>query len=518
MLAPALLDLGGAEVARASNNQKSPAMPSVESLLETVLEDVLKTGSMPYEEWQALSPMPLNPMAIPVESGHHYKVTQVGVNAAHTLAQRTWEARKDLRQTVSRKLLTDLSFKATGEAIAAAQKHLPPEGEASENDELPDGFYSALAAEYTRSLDKLISGAKVDVDRHIPCHLFHENQGVPAFSVGPVTFLPRVEWFRRYVKDSAQLGLILKVEGGQLDWAELQKQASAQESGPDVRGARRHLDAMGRYSWVATIRLSGHDLKRSHEKALTLVGLAIDVLGLRFQVQDARRFVKAGRQHLYSENRIGTTVDGRFLEGWSTEMPGLGSSPGALANKVAAERPFLDAAGKVLGAYVQGLHTDNGSALAEHWANALYWVGEARREGTDFMAVVKYGCAADILCNAGGVQTKMTAFAEAALNPQNTPPKPQAVTIKDAVRKVYGEGRNKLAHGEMSGLLQDLSEPRNLGDLLLCALFDVVTIELAALIDAGSPALTVGEDHAYRALMTRLQNRRPTSGTSAPSE
>jgi hypothetical protein len=111
----------------------------------------------------------------------------------------------------------------------------------------------------------------------------------------------------------------------------------------------------------------------------------------------------------------------------------------------------------------------------------------------------------------------MTAFAEAALNPQNDPPKPKAVTIKEAVRKVYGEGRNKLAHGEMSGLLVDLSETKNLGDLLLSALFDVVTMELAALIEANSPALTIGEDHAYRALLTRLQNRQPVSAPTTPA-
>ncbi len=471
---------------------------------------------MPYEEWFALSPMPLTPLAIPLESGHFYKVTQVGVDAAHELAKRTWQTRKDLRQTLSRKLLTELSFKATGEAIAAGAKHLPAEGGAGANDEVPEGFFTALADEYAKSLGRLVSGARLDVDRHIPCHLFHENQVVRAFSVGPVTFLPRADWLRKYVQDEAQLKLILDVEAGQLKWAELQRQAAAEDAPREVRGAKLRLESLGGFSWVGTIRLSAHDLPRSHEKAVVLVGLAIDALGLRFQVQDARRFVKAGRQHLYSENRIGTTLDGRFLEGWSTEMPGLGSAPGALASKVASERPFLDAAGKVLNAYVNSLQADDASALAEHWANALYWVGEARRESTDFMAVVKYGCAADVLCAAGGSKSKMTAFAEAALNPQNTPPEPKAVTIKDAVRKVYAEGRNKLAHGEMPGLLADLAETRNLGDVLMCALFDVVTTEVAAMIDAGSPALKLAEEHAYRVLVARLHKRQPAG--NAPTE
>lgn len=42
---------------------------------------------------------------------------------------------------------------------------------------------------------------------------------------------------------------------------------------------------------------------------------------------------------------------------------------------------------------------------------------------------------------------------------------------------VYREGRNKLAHGEMSGLLEDLAETRAIGDALLVNLFDAITVE-----------------------------------------
>ena len=131
------------------------------------------------------------------------------------------------------------------------------------------------------------------------------------------------------------------------------------------------------------------------------------------------------------------------MEGWSTEMPGLGARPGTLADKLAAERPFLGAAGKVLNVYLQGLQTDTGSA-AQDWANALYWAGEAKRETSDFMAVVKYGRAADVLCGAGGNKSNMTTFAETALNPKNESPAAKAVSIKDAVRKVYASDERLL--------------------------------------------------------------------------
>jgi hypothetical protein len=92
---------------------------------------------------------------------------------------------------------------------------------------------------------------------------------------------------------------------------------------------------------------------------------AIDAIGLRFQVEDARRFTRAGRQHLFAEDRLATSTDGAFLHGLTVQMPGLASKPGALAAKIVAERPFLDAAGGVLEAYVQGRQTGRAPHLIE---------------------------------------------------------------------------------------------------------------------------------------------------------
>ncbi|MFX7731951.1 hypothetical protein ABTK10_20690, partial [Acinetobacter baumannii] len=83
------------------------------------------------------------------------------------------------------------------------------------------------------------------------------------------------------------------------------------------------------------------------------------------------------------------------------------------------------------------------------------------------------------------------------LNPQAKPVPPGHLTIEDAVTKVYREGRNKIAHGETAGLFEDLSEIRSVGDSLLLALLDAVTVELAAIIDQRPEILAVPEEHAY---------------------
>ena len=94
--------------------------------------------------------------------------------------------------------------------------------------------------------------------------------------------------------------------------------------------ARTAITVLQGFSWVGAIRAAGHELRQSHRKMSTIVGLAIDAVGMRFHVEEARRFTRAGRGHLYAEDRLATSVDdGRFIHGWSVHLPGLGSAPGS---------------------------------------------------------------------------------------------------------------------------------------------------------------------------------------------
>jgi hypothetical protein len=479
-----------------------PQTEKPETLLQTIIEAAIEARALSFDDWLALSPNPLVPLAIPVSAGGQYQVTQAGVDAAHALTDQVWKARADFRQTIERKRFDRLSFTAIGDAVATSQAHLDPTEDPS-----GEKFYAAVAADFSAKLDALADKARGDVDRHIPCHLFDRSQGVEGFAVGPVEFLPRAEWLTRYVTNPVQLGHIHNVENRTIAFDDLRRQALSQGAARDLREAWRVLSALRNFTWVATLRVSGHELDQSHRKASVIVGLAIDAVGMRFHVDAARKFTRMGRQHLYSEERLASTPDGRFLIGSSVAMPGLGAKPGALTAKMAAERPFLDDAGEVFTAYLAGRQTGSAPHLVERWMNAAYWFGEARREASDFMAVVDYGCAVDGLSGAGGVAAEMIRFAEAALNPKGHPTPAGALSVADAVTRLYVEGRNRLAHGEAPGLLEDLSELRAIGDDLLAKLFDVVTVELADFLRNKPQYLTVSEEHAFRALRVRLEQR-----------
>ena len=484
---------------------------SDQALIETILEDVVRAASMQEHEWQVLSPFPLPPLAIPVSAGKQLRVTQEGVDAAHRLTNQVWKEREDYRQTIGRESFDFLSFSAIGQAIRAAHACLLKEaGDEDENIEQESVFYQELTADFRNILDRLAEEVRVDVDQHIPCTLFHENQQIPAFTVGPVEFLPRADWLDRFVRDREARALVAEVEQSQTTIDEIRRRTLEPDSGPAIRDALTAIDFLRGFSWVGTIRAVGHEARQSHRKMSTIVGLAIDAVGLLFLADDARRFTKAGRAHLLGEVRLATAVDGgQFIRGSSANVPGLGSAPGALAAKIQEEREFLDAAGTILNVYLKNRQKTGARHLVEAWVNTLYWIGEARRELSDFMAVVNYGCAADMLSGAGGKSRAITKFAEAALAPREAgETSPGALTVARAVEIVYLEGRSKLAHGEVPGLLEDFSEQRRVGDSLLANLFYVVTPALAEIAtDKKSPVLGLGKQHAFRFLKERLRRR-----------
>lgn len=491
------------------NKPRETAKTSVkpEALLEKIISDALQAQTLSFKDWWALSGTPMSPLAIPITTGRELRVTQAGVDTAHELTALLWRSRQDLRQTLSRKEFDRVSFTAIGQAVANARTHLPAETPGEPDREVDDAFLSAVASDFHRNVDQLANQARHDVVRHIPCHLFHLDQEVPAFAVGPVEFLPRPDWIARYVIDPGQRVAIEAVESRSMSYEAFRAEALKPGSTPALYTAWSILSALGNFTWVASIGMSKHALDQSHRKASIFVGLAIDAIGLRFDLDSARKLTKAGRQHLFSENRLATSDSGAFLGGFSVQMPGLGSAPGALAAKMAAERAFLDAAGKVLSSYVSGRQTGRAPHLVERWANALYWVGEARREASDFMAVVDYGCAADGLSKGGGSAKDIIAFAEVALNPKKEATPVGVLSVAEAVTRVYMEGRNKLAHGETSGLLEDLEDVRRIGDNLLLHLLDAVTFELAEVLASRPQYLELDEKQAYRAFYVRLEQR-----------
>ena len=490
---------------------EAEAEEPVEKLLEVVVADAMRARSIPDEKWWASNPSPLVPRVIRASGDREYRVTEEGLRAAHRLTEQEWWAREEFRQTIARESFDRLSFGAIGRTIESATAHLSPEsGDGEDGGMTEASFYHELAKDYNRALVALADEARVDADRHIPCTLFREDQDVPAFAVGPVQFRPRSEWIGRFAPEVAERDAAQQASGGEISAEPVRDRAAHKERSQAAQNAWVVKTSLRGFSWVATIRAIGHEHKQAHRKMSMIAELAIDVVGLRFLAEDARRFSLAGRGYVHAEHGLATTLDGGLIHGSSLNLPGLASKPGALADTMKAEGGFLEAAGRILQVYVDCRQKGRAPHLVERWVNGLFWFGEARREGSDFMAVVKYGCAADVLSGAGGRPQGIVAFAMAAFEPRNEAEGAEpdvADQIKDAVWKVYERGRSGLAHGGIPGVLEDLTKERKVGDFLLVNLFDAVTFELAEIVEKRECVLKVPEKHAYRFLRLRLRAR-----------
>ena len=477
--------------------------------LRVIIEDIFKTSKIPVLDWLKMSKIPFRPLAIPISIGKEYRVSQLGVDAAYELTDHTWKRRKELKEKMVKKTFDGLSFQAIGRAIeTTSNHHVEAVNNSKISGEIDTDVYQQMAQEYRDCLDGLIDQVCLDFDQHIPCTLFHEDQMVPSFSVGPVVFRPRKDWIECFVKDQETKSIVHKLEQGELKIEKVQQRSFEPDCGRPIRDALTITNLLKGFSWVGTIRSEGHELVWSQRKMSTIVDLAIDLVGTRFDANRARRFTSASRAHLYVEDRLATSVaDGHLFHSVRMNVPGLGARPGELAKTMSDAKEFLSNAGRIMCLYLKSREEGSVHPLVERWLNALYWIGQGRLEVSDFKAVVNFGCALDLISKGGGDLKAITNFVEAALKPRENEEEitEDKMSVAKAVKEVYLEGRSKLLHGNRPGVLEDFSEARGVGDFLLVHLFDRVTAAIVMLlIDGSSKMLKRKNKELFRLLKGQL--------------
>lgn len=492
-------------MARGNRGPKAkPARIPLSDLFEAVLTDVIDVGSLSYSEWMARFPSrPFPPPTIKTMDGREYRVTQPGIEAAHQITDRLFEEKPAYIHQVSEGELEKMSFRAIGSALAGAKDFIPEITDEASFDHA--AFYAALESKHRSGIDEQVEEAIVDLDRHIPCELFDPDSAVQTFSIGPVTFRPRRDWIRWFVVDDDVRALVEAVQDRAIEAAQLRADAYDESADRTAHMAWRIVDFLRGWGWMATVHVEKHEPIQSHLKGSVLVRLAMDALGCRFLAADAVLFAAAGRQHLYHEQRLASRSDGVLFWGSSSQMAGIGAREGVLQGLIERERSFLDAAGVILTRYQQSRQSGTAPNLVERWANALHWFGEARRQTSDFMAVVNYGVAADILTGAGGLARKIVDFTSIALKQSPQVAVFSTHSIDDVVEQVYVNGRHKFAHGEVGGLFETRTVTRDLGDTLLQTLFDRVTPALAAVITTRPIMLEQTKRRDYAAFTAFLK-------------
>lgn len=470
--------------------------PQTEPLIETIMEECIRVQPLSYQELIAeLKPGTIFPPAIPVASGHIFTSSE-GFKVAGKLAALYKFEPPALRAQVSRDTYAKAVLYALGDSILGIRDQTM--------DDVED-WLAPMTALFKEKLTARLSGVKRDRTQIVPCHIFDHDQVAATFEIGPVTFYPRPEWLKTLDAEVTRTDLIDGVWSNSLSIDDLRKMAFGSAANDAIRGAYYAVTTIGPHWWIGVVNVTNYDPIQSSKKGTTLVSLAMDFLCLLFNPADGARLVYAGGERMpLGERNLFADSQGKLLDSMKINKPGIGGRPG-WANDILNESLHLrKAAGTILSRYDSESSSGKVSRLIERWVNALHWYGQALREPSDFMAIVKYGCSIDILTGAGGNLGKMASCAAVAFG-CNSDTEINGRNLIDDLNLVFNEGRSALAHGTSFGVLAEKREERALANSLVHHILLAFTEPLAEIIGENNRMLTL-EDNELRAFKERLKS------------
>ena len=375
--------------------------------------------------------------------------TRQGLQAIHELGLRWRSESQHRKRRLSPARTRILAVEVFGEALEAGMLY-------NKHD------LGKARKDLERRLDARLDAAAHQLFHYFPCYIF-DDTSVGAFNVGPVRILPRLEW----------LDHVEKTAGKETNWADCVRTVWADGEAPPTGetppelGARTVIDGFGTCAWAATVSVQGNDIGRSQERGHAAVRLAVDAMGLVLSRQRALNLRGPGDKLCATltrklMQRPGTDIYGEQI----LDLPTLGGAPSFSTKYLTDTTSYREAAGRAIEAIIDPSSTATLLALRHRWCDALFWFGEARRDTTDFMALVRYGMTLDILAKgkkASGIAALLAALlgckADALLLMDGT-------TLKQAVKKIYEDGRSQLGHGGRPALLEDLPFSREGADLV----------------------------------------------------
>jgi hypothetical protein len=440
-------------------------------LLETALKEIEKLQA--YDEASRaayLKTTEIVPPNVPVGNGYFVLTTREGLKAIHDLAD-TWRAGStNAKHGLTPAAAVDWMLHEFGaQFTAGALAHLTD--------------YPAAAAKLSKQLDLRLGTGVRKVVYSFPCRLF-DDLSIGPFDIGPVRFCPRSDWLHE---------LEARAQGASDAWAKpLQNFFSApvlsiidRESKLSVlpdRAQQVH-DALSGCMWVATVSLAAIDQNRAKDRAQTAVRLAVNALGLRmnrlgaFQLRGPGDELRATQSHTIVQP-VGEDV----RMGIHLNLPRSGGSPGQSKAYVLNSLDLRQAAGVALAAITSPTRPAKAKepTIAQRWCDALFWFGEARRDSTEFMALVRYGMALDVLAKGsrkkGIIDLLQALFGIKAIDAVTS----NGTTLESLVRRIYDEGRSQFGHGGRSALIQDLPASIETADQLTSQALDRYALCLAS--------------------------------------
>lgn len=349
----------------------------------------------------------------------------------------------------------DLVRKCFGPALAAIDL----------DNDLADNAYAVLA--HVRAELQKIQTDHGPRQYAVGCTLF-SNTDIDPIILGPVQIEARLDWLKR------------NLSSGAIDAVTARRVERVWQNGRKLRPRKNvvHrmqekdiLDVIGNDPFVCSVQVDGLAMETGKNKALTAGRMALAAIALLWERPSnvlqgfyLKPDQTAGRMKVLTYAPDKTILSGgkltRFPSGYRFR------SKEEWQETVVKREGHLRVAGEILEYALSPTGTVARPDLMNVLMQALPWFHEACREPVDAMAVVKFVSVMDGLAMGSqekGIRKLITAqlgFRE------DTPIRNNGPTMKDAVKKLYGEGRSHTVHGISKTLAHDMSDLRSIAEIL----------------------------------------------------
>jgi hypothetical protein len=304
------------------------------------------------------------------------------------------------------------------------------------------------------------------------CTLFGDAKIQP-FSIGPVRFETKEDWLGRKTREQG----ISAISRGRIERAWQGKKLSKRNPSFESISESYVLAAVDGCPFVCSVITQSLAGEAGREKALTAARLAMTAIALTWQTPSKA----LSGINLFFDRRPHRQMALTFIPGhlalagssWSHLPFGPSLKPCEWEKTFSERINMFAVVGDVLEYIISPTAPVTRSKMMSAMAHALLWFHEGCRETVTHMAIVNFSASLDALA-CGGKSGGIRRLINARLKIQDDKPIRQGGPIlKQAIQRIYGDGRSRTIHGNNDELGNDWSDTRALAEQFarLCLIF-----------------------------------------------
>lgn len=430
-----------------------------DDLIEQAYTGLKEIGGMSPSElkrWHASQP--IVPPNVPVSQGFHL-ISEKGLSALQEIGRLWLKNNAAYSRVIGQAEAEEAAVAAFGDLIEAAGA-------------LPGT--TTVKGAYLDLLEDRISKRRRAEHFYYAAHVF-EQEDVGTFKIGPVTFFRKGDWLDHVERVSKAL-LSWKTEvltswsRSRSWWSRVRAMFAGFATRRSVpkSEADRIREFIGSCDWVISVLIEDQERKRATQCAAIVANVAMESLGLLYPREVSIKFRGVGHDTTVRKTERISQFEGvaGFNRHTAIDVPRIGGPPGQQLAILNDTHKLRNAVGDALFAFIDVAPKTGAPSLKQRWVEAMYWFGQARREQSEFIALVKYGITLDILAKGGKFGGILALCCAVLGKTEDDVITTDGRKLSKVVKSIYDDGRSQIAHGGRLSLLQPLPIQLSLADSL----------------------------------------------------